>query len=450
MLEFSPATPIRQFVMLDTLVRLRWLAMFGQAIAVVIVSEALDFDVPVAACFAVLAFSGIVNLALQLHFPRTKHLSARAAALLLALHITELAILLYLTGGLQNPFTFFFLAPVMISATVLPPRLTLLLGLFAIGCASIIGFAHLPLPWHAHEPLALPHIYVIADLIALTLAIGVTALYAFQATEQARKLSEALSAAELVMAREQHLAQLDGLAAAAAHELGTPLATITVIAGELERALNTNDALASDVRMLREQTTRCRDILAKLTQLSTTGGMFDELRLSSLLEDIIAPHRYFDIALQTEIHHDDDSDEPLGTRDPAILYGLGNIIENAMDFAHSSVTLRARWSKDDVEIIIGDDGPGFAPDILRRIGEPYVSSRKSRHSTPAAQEGGRAGDGVKSGMGLGVFIAKTLLERTGARVAFTNRTFPAHGALVSVRWPRARFEQRLPDRIQAL
>ena len=169
-----------------------------------------------------------------------------ASAALLAFNIVELGGLLYFTGGLQNPFSFLFLAPVLISATVLPIRLTIALGCLAVACASALFFYHLPLPWDGDDPLVLPPIYLIGVWLSILLAIGVTSLYAFQVTEEARQLSDALAATELVLTREQHLTQLDGLAAAAAHELGTPLSTIFLISRELEKTVH-DPAIAGDL-----------------------------------------------------------------------------------------------------------------------------------------------------------------------------------------------------------
>ena len=217
------------------------------------------------------------------------------AAALLALNIVELAGLLFFTGGLQNPFSFLFLAPVLISATALPIRLTIALGALAVACASVLVFFHLPLPWESDEPLVLPPIYLFGVWLSIVVAIGVTSLYAFQVTEEARKLSDALAATELVLTREQHLTQLDGLAAAAAHELGTPLSTIFLISRELEKTVKDDSPFAGDLKTLREQAQRCRDILAKITQLSSTGAPFDRMPLSTLIEEVVAPHRDFGV-----------------------------------------------------------------------------------------------------------------------------------------------------------
>jgi two-component system, sensor histidine kinase RegB len=290
-------------------------------------------------------------------------------------------------------------------------------------------FFHLPLPWEGDEPMVLPPIYLFGVWLSILLAIGVTSLYAIQVTEDTRKLSDALAATELVLTREQHLTQLDGLAAAAAHELGTPLATIFLIARELEKTVATDSPIAADLKTLREQTQRCRDILAKITQLSATGAPFDRMPLSTLIEEVVAPHRDFGVAIKVRIAVAGAS-EPVGTRNPAILYGVGNILENAVDFARKAAEVNAWWNKETVEIEISDDGPGFAPDILKRIGEPYLSRRRGTDDP----------QGERRGLGLGVFIARTLLERTGAKVSFRNRTFPDHGAVVQIAWPRRRFE----------
>src|SRR5665213_2541556 len=210
----------RRYVRLDTILRLRWLAVLGQLAAIFIVMQGLEFDVEVIPCLTIIGLSALLNLALQVVFNPMRRLEPVYAAALLALNIAELAGLLFFTGGLENPFSFLFLAPVLISATALPVRLTIALGVFAVACASVLVYFHLPLPWDSEEPLELPPIYLIGVWLSIVLAIGVTSLYAFQVTEEARKLSDALAATELVLTREQHLTQLDGLAAAAAHELG--------------------------------------------------------------------------------------------------------------------------------------------------------------------------------------------------------------------------------------
>ena len=421
----------RRNVRLDTLVRLRWLAVIGQTTAVLVVFFGLEFELPVWACLAVIALSAWLNIALRLRFYMTQRLEPDRAAWLLAFDIAELAVLLYLTGGLQNPFAFLFLGPVLLSATALPPRFTLILGGFAIACATVLVFTHYPLPWDADDPLRLPPIYMAAVWLSILLAIGFIGVYAWQITEESRQLSDALAATELVLAREQHLSQLDGLAAAAAHELGTPLSTISVIAKELENAISADAPHGDDVRLLREQAKRCRDILSKITQLSASGEPFDRMPLAALMEEVAAPYRNFGVAIDVHMAGD-ESPEPNVARNPAVLYGLGNLMENAVDFAAEHVTVAASWTEETVGISITDDGPGFAPEIIARVGEPYVTSRPDLDK-----------DDAPSGLGLGFFIAKTLLERSGATLSFSNRKPPEHGAAVFVRWNRSDFERPL-------
>ena len=415
---------------LDTLIRLRWLAVIGQATAVLVVYFGLDFELPIWPCLAVITLAAWLNVALRIRFPTTQRLAPDRAAWLLAFDIAELAVLLFFTGGLQNPFAFLFLGPVLISATALPPRMTLMLGGFAVACATVLIFVHQPLPWENEPPLELPEVYVMGMWLSILLAIAFIGLHAWQVTEEARQLADALAATELVLAREQHLSQLDGLAAAAAHELGTPLATITLIAKELQLAIKPDSEHAHDVRLLNEQTKRCRAILARLTELSS-GHPFDRMKLSSLIEEVVAPHRNFGIAIEVALAAG-EATEPVGERNPAILYGLGNLLENAVDFAHAQVEVAAAWSADEVAVTIIDDGPGFAPEIMDRIGEPYVTDR--RRESPDL-------DSEATGLGLGFFIAKTLLERSGATLDFANRAFPERGATVRVRWGRQEFER---------
>jgi two-component system, sensor histidine kinase RegB len=423
----------RRNVRLDTLVRLRWLAIIGQTTAVVVVHYGLDFTLPIWACLAVITLSACLNIALRLRFHMTQRLEPSRAAWLLAFDIAQLAVLLFLTGGLQNPFAFLFLGPVLISATALPPRFTLLLGGFAVLCATLLVFVHYPLPWDSDDPMQLPPIYMIGMWLAILLAIGFIGVYAWQVTEESRQLADALAATELVLTREQHLSQLDGLAAAAAHELGTPLSTISVIAKELENAIAPTAPHGDDVRLLREQATRCRDILAKITELSASGEPFDRMPLTTLIEEVVAPHRNFGVAIDVLVPPERGA-EPVGARNPAILYGLGNLLENAVDFARQRVVVDALWNNDKVDVTISDDGPGFAPEVMDRIGEPYVTSRRRDPGTAEVEA---------SGLGLGFFIAKTLLERSGAKLAFENRAFPDRGAVIKVRWSRSDFERPL-------
>ena len=414
-------------VRLKTLIQLRWFTVIGQAITVLVVQYWFEYELPLAACLTFIALSAWLNVAMSMHFRTVQRLGPTWAAWLLAYDIAQLTALMLLTGGLENPFSFLILAPVLIAAISLPLRHILILGVFAVACSTLIAFYFWPLPWAADDPVELSPLYLFATWLANLVAIVFIGAYLWQVAQEGRLMADALTATELVLAREQHLTQLDGLAAAAAHELGTPLSTIAVVAKELERALGPESPHAADVKLLREQAHRCREILGKLSALPAGWAPFEHARLSVLIEEVAAPHRNFGIAIDA-VMPEDRAGEPTVARSPAILYGLGNLVENAVDFAEERVEIAVRWSEQDVAVTISDDGPGFSSDILARIGEPYVTSRK------------RGGD-EESGLGLGFFIAKTLLERSGAALAFLNRQGPAHGAVVQVRWGRAEFDQ---------
>ncbi|MBB4301944.1 two-component system sensor histidine kinase RegB [Rhodobium orientis] len=418
-------------VRLDTLVRLRWLAVAGQSVAVLAVAVWLKFPFSVWWCFGLIGLSAWLNLFLKIRHPSSRRLTEGNATLLLSFDILQLSGLLLLTGGLTNPFALLLLAPVTVSATALPPKRTALLGALAVGASCVLAVFPQPLPWFPGERLEFPQLYVLGIFLALTSSLAFIAVYAFRVAEEGRQLADALAATELVLAREQHLSALDGLAAAAAHELGTPLGTIVLTAKELAGEFSDDSAVAEDIALIRSQAERCREILAKLTSLSAAPDThFDRMPISHILEEVVAPNR--DFGVDIEVIKNGVGKEPVGVRNPAVLYGLGNLVENAADFAKEKVVLTAEWNDQTVRVTIADDGPGFAASVLDRLGEPYVTTRK--HSE--AEEGHSSG----GGLGLGLFIAKTLLERTGAQVDISNRTAPETGAVVEIAWSRARLD----------
>jgi two-component system sensor histidine kinase RegB len=414
-----------QRLRLNTLIRLRWLAIVGQSLTVLVVAYGLKFPLPVSMCFGLIACSAWMNLLLTFRYPAAHRLTPLSALAILTFDSLQLAGLLYMTGGLTNPFSVLMTVPVVISATSLPLRLTAILGVLVMVAATLLVFFHLPLPWYEGAPLAMPVIYVAGIWMAVFSSIAFTAIYAFRVAEEARLLANALAATELVLQREQHLSALDGLAAAAAHELGTPLATITLVAKEMEKALGDDPKYREDVTLLRSQSERCREILKRLTSLSSEGeAHLSRLPLTSLVEEVTAPHRDFGISIKLR-PGERIGPEPVGRRNPGVIYGLGNLVENAVDFARKTVTVRWSWDEAAVTFSIIDDGPGFPPEIIDRIGEPYMSTR----------QGTEAG----GGLGLGLFIAKTLLERSGATLDFRNSSGLGEGAVVQISWPRSSF-----------
>jgi two-component system sensor histidine kinase RegB len=425
---------------LQTIVRLRWLAVLGQSFTVIGAYWVLGIDLPIGGALAVIALSAWLNVALRIRYPASQRLKANYAFMMLGYDILQLAALLYLTGGLENPFAFLLIAPVTVSASTLPIRITAALGLLAIVAATVLTQFHHPLPWFHHTNLLLPEAYVMGVWAALVSGILFIGFYSWRTAEEARRMAEALAAAELVLAREQRLSALDGLAAAAAHGLGTPLATIAVVAKELMRDAKPADPHYDDVVLLRAQAERCREILA---ELAGRGEQLDlivsRLSVSHLIEEVVTPHRLVAVPIEVKTGPAGDApargplSEPVTERNPGMLYGLGNLVENAIDFAASKVDVEARWTKDQVTIVIADDGDGFPPYVLEQLGEPYVTTR------PAHTDRQDHAD-EHIGMGLGFFIAKTLLERSGATLALANRPLPKGGAIVTVSWPRVKFE----------
>ncbi len=413
----------------DTLVKLRWIALLGQSIALIVTHFVLGFSVPLVASAIVIAASAGLNIGLRLRFRRIDRLEDPPASMMLGYDILQLTVLLYLTGGIENPFAMLYLAPIMISAVSLSGAITWGLTGLVIGCVSALTFWHYPVPWFPGERLELPLLYNAGIWFAVVISATFVAIYASRVAFEARRLGDALAATELVTAREQHLTQLDGLAAAAAHELGTPLATITLVVKDLETQIG-QGPYDEDLALLAQEVARCRAILGTLASLGgDTGGILDELTLGHVLEEAVGPHRDFGVSI--EIMKQGMGREPVCRRNPALSYGLGNLIENASDFAASKVEVVARWTDLEVVVTIEDDGPGFPSDVIGRVGDPYVTTRKDRRTK--TEEG--------SGLGLGLFIAKTLLERSGATVRTANKSQPRRGATISITWPRPVFEQ---------
>jgi two-component system sensor histidine kinase RegB len=416
--EHLQEEPESRKLRLETLVRLRWLAVGGQTLTVAIVGLFLKFSMPIEIAVLLIVLRAAVNAWLQFSYPATHRLEPSSALALLAFDLLQLTALLYVTGGLSNPFAPLLSVPVIISSASQPLRYSLALVVIALLAITALVFSPFPLPWYPGSVVPFEPMLLAGMWFAIVSTTSFAAFYAYRVSLEASQLSEALSATELILQREMHLSELDGLAAAAAHELGTPLATISLVAKEMSREIEPGHRLADDVQLLISQSDRCRDILRRLTTLSTgTEEHMKVLPLSSLIEEVVAPHREFGIGIEVK-ELSPRATEPMGRRNAGIIYGLGNLIENAVDYAKSTVTISVSHDEQQVTIMIEDDGEGFAPDILQRIGDPYVTRRN-----PQAKAGG---------LGLGLFIAKTLLERSGAQLTFGN----SPGARIKVSWKR--------------
>jgi two-component system, sensor histidine kinase RegB len=420
---------------LRTTIRLRWFAVAGQTVTILILYYGFRFPVPLANCIAIIVASASLNTWLNVAFPRWQMLPGLYAVLLLSYDVVQLSALLFLTGGLENPFSFLLIVPVAVSASTQRLAVTSLLAGFTVVVATFLARYHLPLPWTDTEPPILPLNYMVGLWSALVSCIVFIAIYAWRIEQEARQMAQALSAAELVLAREQRLTAIDGLAAAAAHQLGTPLSTIALVAKELEREIPKDSPAREDILLLQTQTARCRDILSELSKCGREEEdlIYSQLGLRHLIEEVVAPLRTPGVEIEVFVADASPPNKPAGEpvmmRNPGLMHSLVNLVENAVEFAHERVTIDAMYDHNRVLLRIGDDGPGFHPNVINLLGEPYVTSR------PRAE-----GDQDESGMGLGFFIAKTLLERSGAAIHIANRVLPDTGALIEITWPRDRYE----------
>jgi two-component system sensor histidine kinase RegB len=419
----------RRGLRLRTLVLLRWVSIAGQITTVLYVNLALHFQLPLLSCLVVIAIAAWMNLSYSLSWPGARLTGRWEAVFQLGFDLIELSVLLGLTGGLSNPFILLLIAPVTVAAATLPARHASALGLLAAASVTSLFFFSMPLPWILGQKLELPTLYRFGMWAAAISGAGFSAAYAWQASAEASRMELALATTQAVLAREQRLSALGGLAASAAHELGTPLATIQVVTKELLRSSQPGTELYDDVQLLAEQAQRCRDILRRLSRSPDAGDEHhSRMSLTQLLDEVAEPYRGGPVQLNCEVACAPGAATLELVRLPEVMHGLSAFVENATDFAASSIELIAFYDDDRLIVEVRDDGPGFPPEVMSRLGEPYVTTRSQ-------------GEGSRSnhmGMGLGFFIAKTLLERTGAQVEFRNAR--RGGALVSARWPRSRVE----------
>jgi two-component system, sensor histidine kinase RegB len=427
LLTLGGAAP-RERLKLRTLLLLRWMALGGQLTALLAVSYALDFRDGLLPCLGLLVLGAGVNAAMTVANPPQRIARPGEAALQIALDIVQLSGMLFFTGGVTNPFAVLLIAPVTLAAATLHWRQAVALAALAVVAALLLAAWHMPLPWRAGEALDFPLLYRFGLAFAIGAGICFTAAYAAFAAAASARMELALHMAETVLAREQRLSALGGLAAAAAHELGTPLATIVLVAKEMARDIP-EGPLREDADLLVSQAQRCRDILRSLSETpDTADAVHARMSLPLLLEEVIAPYKDIE-GVEIEWSVAGHGEEPPEVNRMAeVVHALASFVENAADFAHEKVRVVGRFDLDSITVEVADDGDGFAPEIFAKLGEPYVTSR------PGA-EGSRTGH---EGMGLGFFIAKTLLERTGAHVDFRNAR--GGGAIVSTRWPRSAIE----------
>ncbi len=436
-----------QWVRLRTLTMLRWMAVMGQLLALTVADRYLGLGFNIGLAYLVVGASVISNLMAAFLFPENKRLSETEAMLTLLFDIAQLAVLLYLTGGLNNPFALLMLAPVTISASILSLRRTVFLGVMAVGLISLLALWHEPLRFADGSILRVPELFAFGFWLAIVIGVTFLAFYARQVAQEIETMGDALLAAQMALEREQKLTDLGGVVAAAAHELGTPLATIKLVSAELASELRDRPELLEDAQLIRQQADRCRDILRSMGRAGKDDKQLRQAPIEAILREAAEPHadRGRAIVFVMQPGAGDPPRQPVIARRPEVIHGLRNLIQNAVDFAQARVWVAADWDARVIRLRIIDDGKGFDSQVIPRIGEPFVRPRRSR--------GARTDRPGYDGMGLGLFIAKTLLERSGARLEFGNcDAFPADlratvpdppetcGAQVILTWLRPQIE----------
>jgi two-component system, sensor histidine kinase RegB len=413
-----------------TLVTLRWMVIAGEVLLLLVVGLGLNYHAPYPLCFAVVGAAAWINLLTGVASPGQRVFGDREATAQLAVDVLQIAALVYLTGGTANPFVLLLIAPVTLAAATLPAWPVATLGALAAIASVLLAFFSMPLPGAGGAESIIPQSYRIGAAIANMAGIALIAGYVRQAAEESARMALALDVTQAVLAREQRLSALGALAAAAAHELGTPLATISIVSKEMFREAP-NAQVKEDAELLMSQAERCREILKRLAETpeKASDEVHERMSLRQLVQEVIEPHGGVkDVRVEAIVTGASGVKTPDIWRLPEITHAMTSFIENAVDFAASEVLVSARFDAETVSIEVRDDGPGFSPEILAKLGEPYVTSRPGVAS-------GRTGH---IGMGLGFFISKTLLERTGAVVTFQNGR--PRGAVVSARWSRSRIE----------
>ena len=406
-----------------TLINLRWIAVLGQIITCLVVEYFFGFQLPWLEILLTILALIISNLALYPRYSTNNRLGETATTVVIAADILQLALLIFFTGGLSNPFVVLFITPIAITVTSLPIRSTSILIFLTIIFITILGSFNYPLESNMLD-LSVPPIFILGMWVSLFVTILFLTFYAGGLTDESRKISAALKVAENLLVKEKNLSSLDGLAAAAAHHLGTPLGTISLIANELKNDESINENAKKDLMILSEEVDKCKKILGSLGEKpSSDDDLITKIELQALLEELCELIKVKEIKFSINFNDNDPGmKEILLRRRSELLLGLSNIIENAADFASTTVELNVSKSGKFINLEINDDGKGFSNSILSRIGDPYVSSRSKSSNN---------GDGL----GLGFFISKTLLERLNISVQAYNKVHPEHGAVVLIKIP---------------
>jgi len=402
-----------------TLVNLRWIAIIGQIIAINFVYFYLKLDLPYVETHIIIFIGFITNIVLQFNI-RANQLKDLSSSLFLTYDLLQLSALLYLTGGIFNPFALLIIIPTIVSSTFLSMGTTIILGTLTIGLLFILKEYHKMLPGLDIYDFNFPEYYLAGALVSIIIGLVFLSYFGIRFSGETKKRSEALDKLQQVMAKEYELDSLDGQAAAAAHSLGTPLATISVVAKELKKEIGDKSKHSKDLDLLISQSKRCSDILKKISKKEISDDQFINLtKAESLLEEIIISFEETSDKKITLLENGDKNKINI-KRSPEIVFGLRNFIGNAIKFADREVRIKLISDEQNLVLIVNDDGPGFAEDIIKLIGEPYLKSRSKKITG-------------KAGLGLGIFLGKTLLERKKAQLTFFNKE-DLKGAAVKITW----------------
>ncbi|WP_299349131.1 sensor histidine kinase RegB [uncultured Shimia sp.] len=426
------------WIRLRTIILVRWIAIIGQVTALIVAQSVFELELEYGLCYLAVGVSVIGNLIAIFVFPENKLLSETENAFMILFDLLQLSFLLFLTGGLHNPFSILVVGPVTISASVLSVRSTAALAAVSILLVTLMLEFHLPLRTEQRFILRMPDVFLYGSWVAIVIAILFSSVYSRRVVSEMSSMSEALAATQMALAREQKLTDLGGVVAAAAHELGTPLATIKLTSAELMDELEDQTELYEDAALIREQADRCREILHSMGRAGKDDLHLRKAPLTTVIEEAAEPHldRGKQVFLEVSAAQEANDRPPMVMRRPEVIHGLRNLIQNAVDFATTTVWVETTWNEERIILRIMDDGRGYPSQVIGRIGDPFVRKRRSerdRKQRPGYE-----------GMGLGLFIAKTLLERSGAELSFANGSGirpregqPARptGAIVEVVWP---------------
>jgi two-component system sensor histidine kinase RegB len=404
----------------STYINLRWIAIVGQLITINLIYFVFNFRFNLIVENFVIFIAILSNFYL-IYINKNTQLSDKEAFFFLLIDILQLSCLIYFTGGITNPFAIFLIIPTIFSSLTVGFRSNLLLAAITVLVIIVLTFINKPLPYPINEHFHVDGYYYYSIPISLIIALIFLNYFALTFGKESRIRKEALNKMEIIMSKEHELLSLGGQAAAAAHSLGTPFSTIKIISSDLLKQFKDNDDVKKDLDLLVSQIERCGEILKKLTLNPTIEDDFidRDLNITDYVKEII---KSFKETSKKEfvINFDQYSNQINITKSMEIVYGLRNFIGNANKFSKSKVFINIKSNSEITEILIADDGEGYPNDVLRKIGEPYIKSYKSSIKS-------------KSGLGLGIFIGKTLLEKNYANILCRNSQTRS-GAEVNIVW----------------